>query len=96
MRSCRQGVLTARLGVRERILKLLEGGVGGDSVGHVLCALWLELVAHEAANEGHSQALGGIGSKAGVQSAYSSSVRVVLVAMASATCFAPSGPSRFM
>ena len=37
--------------MRERILELLEGGVGGDGVGHVLCALWLELVVLETANE---------------------------------------------
>ena len=33
------------------ILELLEGGVGGDGVGHVLCPLWLEVVGLEAVNE---------------------------------------------
>ena len=51
MHADRQGLLTARLGVRERILELLEGGVGGDGVGHVLCPLWLEVVEPEAVNE---------------------------------------------
>ena len=44
-------VLTPRLGA-ERILELLEGGVGGDGVGHVFCTLYLEEVAPEPANEG--------------------------------------------
>ena len=49
--SCCQRLLTARLGVRERILELLEGGVGGDGVGHVLCPLWQDVVPPEAVNE---------------------------------------------
>ena len=57
--------MTARLGVMGSILELLEGGVGGDGVGHVLCPLWSELVDLEAANEGHSQTLGGLDSTAG-------------------------------
>ena len=60
-----QGVLTARLGVRERILELLEGGVGGDGVGHVLCSLWLELVLREAMNAQRGKTLAGIDSKEG-------------------------------
>ena len=51
MQAHRQRLLTARLGVRERILELLEGGVGDDGVGYVLCPLLFELVAREAVNE---------------------------------------------
>ena len=61
----RQRVLTARLGVQERILELLEGGVGGNGVSHVLCPLLVERVVREAANEGRGQVLRGIDSKAG-------------------------------
>ena len=37
------------------ILELLEGGVGGDGVGHVLRPLWLEVVVSEAACEGRGK-----------------------------------------
>ena len=56
----RQRLLTARLGVRERILELLEGGVGGDGVSYVLCPLRFELVAREAAHEGRGNVLAAI------------------------------------
>ena len=39
-----KGIDSKAVGCSERILELLEGGVGGDGVGHVLCPLWLELV----------------------------------------------------
>ena len=42
-----------------RILELLEGGVGGNGVGHVLCPLWHEVIVLEAANEGRGKTLGG-------------------------------------
>ena len=58
-----QRLLTARLGVRERILELLEGGVGGDGVGHVLCPLCFEVVAPEPANEGRGKVLRGADSR---------------------------------
>ena len=59
-----QRVSTARLGVRERILEALEGGVGGDGVGHVLYALFFEPVELETANEEPKQSARGIDSKA--------------------------------
>ena len=47
-----QWLLTARvLGAMGSILELVEGGVVGDGVGHVLCPLWLEVVPLEAVNE---------------------------------------------
>ena len=52
----RQRLLTARvLGAMGSILELLEGGVGGDGVGHVLCPLWHESVGLEAACEGRGK-----------------------------------------
>ena len=56
--------MTARLGVRERILEALEGGVGGDGVGHVLCALFSEPVVLETANEEPKQSSRGPDNKA--------------------------------
>ena len=53
------------MGCSERILELLEGGVGGNGVSHVLCPLWLELVVRETVHEGHSRTLEGIDSKEG-------------------------------
>ena len=38
-----EGIDSKAVGCRERILELLEGGVGGDGVSHVLCPLWLEV-----------------------------------------------------
>ena len=58
MQADRHRLLTARLGVRERILELLEGGVGGNCVGYVLCPLLFELVVREAADEGQGNVLG--------------------------------------
>ena len=58
-------VLTARLGVRERILEALEGGVGGDGVGQVLCALCSELVEVKTANEEPKQSSRGIDGEEG-------------------------------
>ena len=58
-----QRVLTVRMGVRKHILELLEGGVGGDGVGHVLCALWVELVALETAHQRRGQMLRGVDSR---------------------------------
>ena len=50
------------------------------------------VVAKTVSEEGATRASKGIDSKVGGgESAYSSFLRVVLVAMASATCFAPSG-----
>ena len=46
-----RGIDSKAVGCSERILELLEGGVGGDGVGHVLCPLWLEAVPPEAVNE---------------------------------------------
>ena len=57
--------MTARLGVRERILEALEGDVGGDGVGHVLCALFSEPVELETANEEPKQSSRGLDSTAG-------------------------------
>ena len=51
--------------MRVRILELLEGGVGGDGVGHVLCPLLFEQVVRETANEGRGKVLRGIDSKEG-------------------------------
>ena len=51
--------------MQERILEALEGGVGGDGVGHVLCPLLFEQVVRETANEGRGQVLRGLDSKAG-------------------------------
>ena len=45
--------------MRVRILELLEGGVGGDGVGHVLCPLLFEQVVRETANEGRVKVLKG-------------------------------------
>ena len=65
MRVCMQeadvvkGLLTARLRVRVRILELLEGGVGGNGVSHVLCPLLFEHVVRETANEGRGKVLKG-------------------------------------
>ena len=53
--------IDSKAGGMVRILELLEGGVGGDGVGHVLCALW-HTVAPEPANEGHGKTLRGIDS----------------------------------
>ena len=49
--------------MHERILELLEGGVGGDGVGHVLCPLCFEKVAPEPANEGRTMVLRGTDSR---------------------------------
>ena len=54
-----RGIDSKAVGGNERILELLEGGVGGDGVGHVLCPLWVEPVACEAANEGRGKVLRG-------------------------------------
>ena len=54
-----------------RILELLEGGVGGDGVGHVLCPLYSELVELETANEEPKQSSRGLDTFwAGVQAAH--------------------------
>ena len=58
------GIDSKAVGSSERILELLEGGVGGDGVGHVLCPLWLEQVVREAAREGRGKVLRGADSKA--------------------------------
>ena len=54
-----EGIDSKAVGCSERILELLEGGVGGDGVGHVLCPLCSELVAPEPANEGRGKVLKG-------------------------------------
>ena len=51
------------MGCSERILELLEGGVGGDGVGHVLCRLFFELVALETAHQRRGQMLRGTDSR---------------------------------
>ena len=60
-----RGIDSKAVGCRERILELLEGGVGGDGVGHVLCPLCFEVVAPEPANEGRGKVLRGIDSEEG-------------------------------
>ena len=60
-----RGIDSKAVGCSERILELLEGGVGGDGVGHVLCPLWLEQVVREAAHDGRGKVLRGLDSKAG-------------------------------
>ena len=51
--------------MQERILEALEGGVGDDGVGHVLCPLWSKLVVLETANKEPKQSSRGIDSKEG-------------------------------
>ena len=51
MQALSEGIDSKAVGCRERILELLEGGVGGDGVGHVLCPRWLEVVVPETVNE---------------------------------------------
>ena len=45
--------------MQKRILELLEGGVVGNGVRHVLCPLLFERVGREAANEGRYKVLRG-------------------------------------
>ena len=60
-----KGIDSKAVVCNERILELLEGGVGGNGVGHVLCPLCLELVEPETANEEPKQSSRGIDSKDG-------------------------------
>ena len=46
-----KGIDSKAGGPRAHILELLEGGVGGNGVSHVLCPLWLEAVALETAHQ---------------------------------------------
>ena len=66
-RKVLRGIDSKAVGCRERILELLEGGVGGDGVGHVLCALWHELVPPETAKERRGAMSKGADSNAGDQ-----------------------------
>ena len=73
------------------------GGVGANEVAIGVCTDPAELVAVQPMRWGVSKMqalLEGIDSKAGVLSAYLSSLRVVLVARASAIYFAPSALRR--
>ena len=90
-------VLTAGvLGAMGSILELLEGGVGGDGVGHVLRPLWLEVVVSEAACEGRGKTSAGIDSKdGGKRATYLRLWSVELVLRASLRRCAPSLPMRF-
>ena len=47
-----RGIDSKAVGCRERILELLEGGVGGDDVRHDLCALVSNILALKAVNAG--------------------------------------------
>ena len=58
-----KGIDSGTVGCSERLLELLEGGVGGDGVGHILRPLCLEEVAPEPANEGGDKVLRGIDSR---------------------------------
>ena len=53
------------MGCSERILELLEGGVGGNGVSHVLCPLCPDVVVRETVHEGHGRTLEGIDSEEG-------------------------------
>ena len=53
------GIDSKAVGCSERILELLEGGVGGDGVGHVLCPLLFERVVPKATYEGQGKTLRG-------------------------------------
>ena len=59
MQALLEGIDSKAVICNERILELLEGGVGANGVGHVRCPLWVEVVACEAANEGRSKVLRG-------------------------------------